>query len=125
MAGRAGSGERWRFSSFGYELRVTRAGALEYLERYRLEPAQDPLDARWIASDCCYVGTTIASGAMVCDGQADALHGACARFDGLSAAVDRLGPRLLLARFAASSGPSFHEARALARDALAGRGHAI
>jgi urease accessory protein len=122
MAGRAGSGERWRFSSLGYELRVTRAAELEYLERYRLEPAEATLDARWMASDCCYLGTAIASGDVACDRRAEALHEACGRFDGLSAAVDRLGPRLLLARFAASHGPSFHEARALVRDTLAGCG---
>lgn len=112
MAGRAGRGELWRFASFGHELRVARGDELEYLERHRIEPGHEPVDQPWLAGDCCYFGSTIGSGWTVSDGEAEELHDACGRFDGLFAAVDRLAPRLLLARFAARSGPPFHDGRA-------------
>lgn len=120
-AGRTGSGERWRFASLGYELRVTRADALEYLERHRIEPMDDRVDAPWVGSACAYFGTWLASGWTVPDGAAEALHGICGASGGLMAAVDRLSPRLLVARLAASSGPPFHDARARLRAEISAR----
>lgn len=118
MAGRTGSGERWRFASLGYELRVIRADALEYLERHRIEPSENGVDTPWIGGECAYFGTALASGWTVGDGAAEAVQGVCGDGDGLMAAVDRLLPRLLVARLAARGGPPFHDARARVRALL-------
>ncbi len=118
MAGRTGAGERWQFASLGYELRVTRANALEYLERHRIEPSGDRVDTPWIGAECVYFGTILASGWAVPDGAAEALQKGCGAGDVLLPAVDRLSPRLLIARLAARSGPPFHDARVRMRDRL-------
>jgi urease accessory protein UreH len=111
MAGREGRGERWQFSNLEHELRVTRSAAVEYLERYRLQPGEDCLRAPWTAADCCYFGTTIAGGWRATECGARELDEALNDGRDIHAAVDRLGPELLLARLAATNGPPFHAAR--------------
>ncbi len=122
MAGRDGRGERWQCASLRHELRLTRHAATEYVERYRIEPADGRVRAPWAAGGCCYFGTTLASGWPVPDGAAEQLHGGLGQIGALHAAADRLHPTLLLVRLAAAAGPPFHDARGLVLRSLAGRG---
>lgn len=116
MSGREGRGERWAFETLEHDLAVTCGGTLAYLERYRLEPATQPLTAPWVASDCCYFGTVLVYGSAV---QApDSLQQELSSFDGLRGAVETLDPCLKLVRLMASRGTPFHEARALVRRRL-------
>lgn len=112
MAGRAGRGERWVFDAIAHELRIHRAGRLEYLERQQLRPSEDPLTGPWAAGSMCYLGSTVISGWPVTAEHAERMHQACVGERGLQAAVDLVEPRLLLARFASEDGPAFHHARA-------------
>jgi urease accessory protein len=119
MSGRAGHGERWRFDTLAHELRVERGGALQYLERYRLEPAARDVRGAWIAGDADYFGT-----ALVCHPRADgvtaeALHGVVAAMAGVRAAADAVDRELIAARCASACGVAFAAARAaLRREAL-------
>ncbi len=111
MAGREGHGERWQFATLAQELRVVRGDRLEYLERYRIRPAEAGVRTPWVAGDCCYFGTALAIGWPVDDAVAERLHGELAPPPALHAAVNRLGPSVLVARLAATTGPPFHAAR--------------
>jgi len=113
MAGRDASGERWQFSSLDHELRCSREGALDYLERYRLDPAAQPLTDRWIASDASYFGTILVSG-HVDRQQAEQLHHELAAL-GVRAAADLLADDLMLVRLMSREGSPFHAARAAVR----------
>jgi len=119
MAGRSGSGERWRFIRFGHELRIVRAGVLEYLERHEIDPTTAPLANRWIAADEAYFGSTIASGIVWPRETVEALHSTLVSRGTVRAAVDVLGPRLCVTRLTSSSGPAFHAARAVIDRTLA------
>jgi urease accessory protein len=112
MAGRAGMGERWRFAHLAHELRLVRAGVLEYLERYAIEPASSRLESHWIAADAVYFGSVVVSGVPCSRDRVEALHTALGLNANLRAAVDGLGPALCVARLASASGPAFHAARA-------------
>ncbi len=59
MSGRDARGERWRFDVFDHELKVTRSGRLDYLERYRLTPALRAVGQPWVASGAAYFGTVL------------------------------------------------------------------
>ncbi|MGE3510296.1 MAG: urease accessory protein UreD [Vicinamibacterales bacterium] len=112
MAGREGHGERWQFAVMRQELRVVRGDVLEYLERFRIVPAEDRERGRWVAGDCRYFGTVVALGWPARPERAESLHVRLAGLRGLHGAVDCLGPSALLARLASEWGPAFHEARA-------------
>ncbi len=112
MTGRHACGERWRFAALAHELKVFRAGTLEYLERYRIEPHDARVTERWAASDTSYLGTAFASGIDVDEGAAERLHAELTAIEGVSAAVERLERRMLLVRLMGQSGPPFHAARA-------------
>jgi urease accessory protein UreH len=116
MGGREGRGERWAFRALDHELAISCGGILAYLERYHLEPGQQPLTAPWVASDCCYFGTVVARGCV--PRVPDTLQQELAGFDGVRGAVDLLDPRLALVRLMAARGTPFHEARALVRRRL-------
>jgi urease accessory protein UreH len=118
MSGRQGRGERWMFAELAHELRVCRAGSLEYLERYRLAPADRAVSRRWMAGASAYFGTTIASGPRVRSEMAEPLHRELMRLKGVHAAADALGRGLVLVRLMAESGVPFHEARAMCLAAL-------
>ena len=120
MAGRAGMGERWKFACLAHELRIARAGALEYVERHEIEPACASIESRWIADDAAYFGSTIVSGVACSRDRIEALHAALGRDARVHAAVDGLAPNLCVARHASASGPSFHAARATIDAALGG-----
>lgn len=111
MSGREGRGERWRFAALAHELCVIRTGRLEYMERYRLVPADQRLAHPWGGGDASYFGTILAIGSRDVPAMAARLHADLGRVDGLRAAADALDSRTLLVRLAASAGVCFHEAR--------------
>jgi urease accessory protein len=115
MAGRQACGERWMFAALAHELRFSRGGTLEYLERYTMAPqAPDggPTGA-WLAGDAAYLGTMLATDVAAAADQAERLHAMLAGRSGIAAAADRPSDRLLLVRLMARDGAAFHEARAL------------
>ena len=120
----AADGERWAFTELSHELRVVRAGLLEYLERYRIAPCHHPADRAWIAGASSYVGTVLASGWAVEAPIVTALHEELSRMEGVRAAADRLDRRVCLVRALADSGEIFREARRAAARALAADGTA-
>jgi urease accessory protein len=119
MSGRKARGEQWKFATLAHELAVSRAGSLEYLERYRVEPNEEDVSRSWIAGKASYLGTTLMTGRQVDVDAAERLHAELGALDGVRAAVDRLDHRLLLVRLMAVSGPRFHEARVRVGRALA------
>ena len=118
MAGREAKGERWRFARLSHELRLTRAGLLAYLERYRITPAINQLNGRWIANDACYFGTVLAAGHAVSGDAGAQLHQRLAGLPGLKASADSLDRSLVLARLVSGDGHRFHSARTLATEFL-------
>jgi urease accessory protein len=111
MSGRYARGERWQFSSLASETVVSRDGAPEYLERYRIQPNDLAVSRPWVAGDASHLGTTLMSGRSIEPGDAERLHNELGRLAGVRAAVDRLDERVLLVRLLSASGPPFHEAR--------------
>jgi urease accessory protein len=118
MAGREAKGERWLFSRLSHELRLIRAGTLAYLERYRITPAINQLNRRWIADEACYFGTVLAAGAAISGELSAQLHQRLAVIPRLRASADSLDRRLLLARLVSGDGNTFHSARTLATEFL-------
>jgi urease accessory protein len=116
-SGRHARGERWKFASLAHEIVVSRDGAPEYLERYRIQPSELAVSRPWAAGDASYLGTTLMSGRPIEPGVAERLHIELgSRRAGMRAAVDRLDERVLLVRLLSASGPPFHEARRWIRD---------
>jgi urease accessory protein len=119
MSGRHARGERWKFASRAHEIVVSRDGAPEYLERYRIQPNEMTVSRPWAAGDASYLGTTLMSGRPIEPGVAERLHIELGHLAGVRAAVDRLDERVLLVRLLSASGPPFHEARRWLRDCSA------
>lgn len=117
-SGREGRGERWHFLTLDHELRVSRAGSLDYLERYRLAPASTLPARPWVACKSCYFGTILQSGIDRDPHVLEHLHRDLAASAGLRAGVDLLERDLTLARLMAENGVAFHDARARARRCL-------
>lgn len=113
MSGRIAHGERWAFAELSHVLAVSRLKTPEYIERYRIEPGSSSPVRPWIAADCNYFGSVLASGWPIDSAWAVSLHDQLARIDGVRAAADRLGDRLLLVRLLATAGVPFHAARCL------------
>lgn len=113
VAGRTGRGERWQFHALGHELRVRLAGALAYLERYRLTPRYAPARP-WIAGGAHQFGTTIVAHPGATADAAAELHSRLA-LQAVTAGVDSPQDGLLLARLASSSGAQFAAAREATR----------
>ena len=111
MSGRQASGEHWRFASLAHEIAVVRDGALDYLERYRIQPMDVDVSRAWAARDASYLGTTLMIGRPIEPGVAEHIHIELGRLNGVLAAADRLDNRVLLVRLMSTSGPAFHEAR--------------
>src|SRR5262249_7379963 len=88
MSGRQARGERWTFAALARELRIVRGNALEYLERYRIEPGAHSPEAAWVAGEANYLGTAIISGAPAADLHVDALQVRLAGIENVRAAVD-------------------------------------
>jgi urease accessory protein len=119
MSGRQARGEQWMFASLAHELTVSRAGSLEYLERYHIEPNEGDVCRSWVAGDASYLGTTLVTGREMERAAAERLHAELGAIAGVRAAVDMLDRRLLLVRLMGLSGPPFHEARVRVSRALA------
>jgi urease accessory protein len=116
MNGRQAHGEQWRFSHLLHELRISRDGELEYMERFRVAPGNGGAARPWIAADAAYFGTTVISGPETGAIDAERLHRTLADVAGTRAAADRLGESLIVVRLMAASGVPFHRARALVRE---------
>jgi urease accessory protein len=113
MAGREARGERWQFAHLSHELRVSRAGALVYMERYSIVPGKSDPTHRWTADGASYFGTTIAVGPRMNRDVARRLHDQLGSRPGMCASADLLDENLLLARLVSADGTAFHQARAL------------
>lgn len=121
MSGREGRGERWAFSTLDHELSLSRAGSLDYLERYQLAPALSPVARPWVASGSCYFGTILQSGSGRDGDTVDRLQRDLGASAGLRAGVDLPESDLTLVRLMADSGVVFHDARAYVRRRLCAR----
>jgi urease accessory protein len=119
MSGREARGEQWKFAALAHELTVSRAGSLEYLERYHVEPNAEDVSRPWVVGAASYLGTTLMTGREIDVDTAERLHEELGALGGVRAAVDGLDRRLLLVRLMAQSGPPFHEARVRVDRALA------
>jgi urease accessory protein UreH len=106
-----GAGERWAFERLAYDLRVSRAGCLEFLERYCIRPAAFPVTAAWLAGGASYFGTLLRSGRSADAIEVERVHGLIQARTGLSGAMDLLGPQLAVGRLQGVSGAAFHAAR--------------
>jgi urease accessory protein UreH len=116
MSGRESRGERWQFGRLAHELRLNRDGALQYLERYAIEPECDAPDARWAAGAANYFGTMFAFGHGHNRTSVDALQSQLETSGNVDAVADLLTGDLLLVRLMASHGVPFHSARASVAD---------
>jgi urease accessory protein UreH len=114
MAGRQARGEWWAFTELAHELRLIRAGSLDYLERYIIRPAARDVSQPWIAGDARYFGTTLAADVRATAAAAEWLHSRVAGVRGVSGAADALQDGLVLVRLMSESGVPFHAARAIA-----------
>jgi urease accessory protein UreH len=119
MSGRQARGEHWKLATLAHELTVSRAGSLEYLERYQVEPNKEDVTRPWLAADASYLGTTLVTGCEMAVDALERLHAELGALAGVRAAVDGLDHELLLVRLMAVSGPRFHEARVRVGRALA------
>src|SRR5207237_3177621 len=118
MAGREARGERWRFAQLSHELRVCRAAALVYMERYTITPPQSLPTRRWTADDSSYFGTTLAVGPTVNRELAAHLHQELSLKRDVRGSADLLDQYVLLARLVSAVGSAFHEARVAVADGL-------
>jgi urease accessory protein UreH len=116
--GSGSSGERWAFARLSHELTVVRAGRLEYVERYRVDPRERPVASAWIAGSAGYIGTVLLTGRPVEASVIAGLHEDLTRLPGVRAAADRLENQLCLVRLTAESGAQFRDARERAARAL-------
>jgi urease accessory protein UreH len=115
MAGRISRGEVWRFRQLAHELRLTVDGALQYLERYAIVPAERDVDRAWMAGAATHLATTIVHHERATADAAQAMHDALGAFAGTRAAADLVEPRLLVSRLMATDGAAFAAARAAGR----------
>jgi urease accessory protein len=118
MSGRASRGEAWRFRMLAHTLQLRIGGALKYLERYRLSPANGSIASRWIADACHYFATTLVHHPRATSDEVETLHRRVEDVDGVRAAVDLLEPQLVIARVMAPHGPPFAAARAAVRGSI-------
>jgi urease accessory protein len=111
MAGRRARGERWQFALVDHEVALKRADVLAYLERYRLEPAQSGIEARWQGTTANYFGTVLAADASLTRTDAEQLDSSLQEVPDVTAAADLVEDGVLLARLMSDGGPAFHLAR--------------
>ena len=120
MAGRVTRGEAWCFTELAHELTLRVAASLEYLERYRLRPADRDPSREWMAGTARYVATTLVRAPLATADAAEALQRELGALPGVRAGVDMVEPSLIVARLTAGLGPPFAAARdSLRRRALA------
>ena len=118
MSGRHGRGESWQFARVDHELRVTRAGGLAFLERYRITPHEDDARSRWNVGDAGYIGTLVRVGHSDTLAAAEGIHRALAVLESVRGSADVLDGDLLLARIVAEDGVAFRRARRAVHSAL-------
>lgn len=126
MAGRARAripsrseeGERWAFSELSHELKISREESLEYLERYRVIPAERSPESSWTAGTASYFGTVLSSGWTIDSAAVGALHERLGASGDTCTAADRLGERLAIVRLMSASGPRFRDLRRCAAASL-------
>jgi urease accessory protein len=118
MSGRASRGEAWRFHELAHTLRLRIGGALKYLERYRLSPADGSISRRWIADSSNYFATTLIHHPRATSDEAETLQRRLETLTAARAAVDLLEPQLMIARVMTSEGPAFAAARAAIRSSV-------
>ena len=112
MAGRVSRGELWRFQSLAHELRLRVAGALAYLERYNLTPADRSVEHPWIAGDARYLATALVHHPDATAEAAETLQREVAGLPGIHGGADLIARRLIAARLTAVNGAPFSRARA-------------
>jgi urease accessory protein len=115
MAGRVSRGEAWRFDSVGHELSLRIGGALAYLERYTLTPAEGRLAHRWAAGGARYLATALVHHEAATEETAEAFHRAAAPLVSgrrVDAAADLIRARTIVGRILAAEGAPFAWARA-------------
>src|SRR5262249_34997281 len=86
MTGRVTRGEVWRFRDLAHEIRLEIDRRLQYLERYRIAPADRDINRRWMAGDAGYIGTTLVHHARAAE-SVQTMHAALAAIDGAHTAV--------------------------------------
>ena len=112
MSGRESRGERWQFRRLAHELRVSREGALAYLERYVIAPGCDAPHARWAAGPASYFGTMLAMGHDYDRTRVDGLQSQVETCGDVDVVADLVAEHLLLVRLMSRHGAPFHSARA-------------
>jgi urease accessory protein UreH len=115
MSGRISRGEVWRFARLAHDLSLRVAGALHYLERYALVPAERTVERAWVAGSAHYFATTLvwhrgATADLVECWQRDA-----ASCSSVRSAVDLAAPGLIAARVASADGAAFARMRTYLR----------
>jgi urease accessory protein len=113
MSGRQASGEQWLFSSVAHELRISRAGVLEYLERFTLVPDGRRRPQHWTSGGAAYFGTAVVSGGEHNASEGVRLHTALAAIPDVHSAASCLSGSLMVIRLMAASGVPFQHARSL------------
>ena len=111
MSGRHGRGESWQFACVDHELRVTRAGVLAFLERYRITPHEDDARSCWTVGNAGYIGTFVRSGHRDTLAVAEGIHRSLTALESVRGSADVLDSDLLLARIVAEDGVAFRRAR--------------
>jgi urease accessory protein UreH len=112
MAGRVSRGEVWRFHSLAHDLRLRVAGALAYLERYDVMPADRAVEHPGIAGDARYLATALVHHPDATAEAAETLQRDVAGLPGIRGGVDLVARRLIAARLMAADGAPFSCARA-------------
>ena len=111
MSGRQARGERWAFTALSHDLALRRAGRIEYLERYRIDPAERSPGHPWIAAGSNYIGTILMLGSRIPIEEVEALQRDLEASPCLGAAVDLVDDDLVIGRLMAPDGAAFHAAR--------------
>ena len=119
MAGRVTRGERWRFAGLAHELRLRVGGVLQYLERYRLVPAERLASHPWRAAGANYLATALVHHVRASADIAAACQRALDVSGDVTAGVDLVEPGLAVARVMAAAGAPFDRARAVYRTLVA------
>jgi urease accessory protein UreH len=112
VAGRVSRGEVWQCESLAHELRLRVAGALAYLERYDVTPADRAVERPWIAGGARYLATALVHHPDATTEAAAALHQGLAGLPGVHGGADLVARRLVAARLLAGNGAPFSRARA-------------
>jgi urease accessory protein UreH len=118
MAGRVTRGETWQFDSLAHQLALRVDGALQYLERYALEPSARRDDRPWITGGATYFGTTLVHHGDASADVAERWHHALLRCHRtVHFGVDLIAPGLIAARSTSADGAAFARFRAAYRAA--------